>query len=74
MLRVREGKRYEFLQRSKVGIQRFTAMVTSVEDRISYQYVGFTPDDFRIGRWGFTRVYPDGPHRPYGIIIVKECC
>lgn len=74
MFQVREGKRYEFLQREKYGIRRFTARVTSVEDRNSYQYVGFTPDDFRIGRWGFTRVYPDGSYKPYGIIIVKECC
>lgn len=73
MIQVQEGKRYEFLQRDKEGARSFTARVTSVEDRDYFQYVGFTPDDFRVGRWGFTRFYPDGIQKPYGIIIVKEC-
>ena len=73
MIQVEEGKRYEFVQRQKTGVTVFTARVTSIEDRRNFKYVGFKPDDIRIGRWGFTRVYPDGIQQPFGITIKREC-
>ena len=73
MFQVQMGKRYEFVERTRAGTTVFTARVTSVEDRVDFRYVGFVPDDTRVGRWGFTRVYRDGFQKPFGITIKKEC-
>lgn len=73
MIQVQEGKRYEFLQRLRRGNECFTAMVTSIDVREGYKYVGFRPDDQRFGKWGFFRVRADGGGYSYGIIPIKEC-
>lgn len=73
MIQVQEGKRYEFLQKTRSGSGRFTAVVTSIEARNGFNYVGFRPDNQRYGKWGFFRVRTDGSSYPYGIIPIREC-
>lgn len=56
-------KRYMMTRESKGGIEKFPVTVTSVTERDDYFYVGYTPDDFRVCRWGYTRVYKDEKKR-----------
>lgn len=42
-----------------VESRQFKAVITSIEDRGEYLYVGYTPKDIRDGRFGYTRVYKD---------------
>lgn len=46
---------------TRLGVQlrQFEAVITSIEDRGEYLYVGYTPEDFREGRFGYIRVYKD---------------
>ena len=57
---IEAGKRYEVTREDKVSARRFLAVVTTVEDRGEFWYVGYTPDDFRICRWGYCKVKKEG--------------
>lgn len=64
MEKILAGKRYMMTLESKSeGIRKFPVKITSVTERDDYFYVGYTPDDFRVCRWGYTRVYKDGKKR-----------
>ena len=72
MIQVQEGKRYVFLQRLRSGSEQFTALVTSIDVRDGYKYVGYRPDDLHFGRWGFFKLRMDGAICPYGVIPIRE--
>ena len=59
---VQAGRRYEMTHtNNKQGTQkRFTATVTSVEDRGDFYYVGYKPDNIRVCRFGYCRVKKNG--------------
>ena len=52
----------EFLHtNSKTGeTQHFYGIIRNIEDRGDYLYIGFVPNDFRICRFGYFRLYKDG--------------
>ena len=62
-MKIEAGKRYMITRDAKGVITRFPVTVTSVTERSDYYYVGYTPDDFRICRWGYTRVKKEGRYQ-----------
>ena len=62
-MRIEEGKRYLITRDEKGKITKFKATVTSVVERDDYFYVGYTPDNFRICRWGYTKVKKEGRYK-----------
>lgn len=60
---VEAGKRYEITREDKVSARRFLGTVTSVEDRGEFWYIGYTPDDFRVCRWGYCKVKKNGLYK-----------
>lgn len=59
-MKIEAGKRYMITRDQNGVIMKFSATVTSVEERDEYYYVGYTPDDFRICRWGYSKVKKEG--------------
>lgn len=56
------GKSYTMTQvHSTDGIQsQFVAIIDSVDDRGDYWYIGYRPNDFKYGRFGFAKVKKNG--------------
>lgn len=60
------GKRYTFIKEkampelAEITITRFVARVNWIEDRGDFWYIGYTPDDFRVCRFGALKVKKDG--------------
>lgn len=59
-----------FTNRMKDGDTQFEAIVTSIEPRDGFLYVGYEPTGNNAGLFGYTRIYLDGP-RPYGVQSVE---
>ena len=57
------GRRYEITRKTATAVKRFTARVTSVEDRGDSWYIGYKPDDIRVCRWGYLKVRKTGQYR-----------
>lgn len=58
------GKRYIVTETRRGQVERrFTAVVNWVEDRGDFWYIGYTPDDFRHGRFGALRVKKQGLYK-----------
>lgn len=69
------GAYVEIEQRSKRGTERSVVLITSLEDRGEYAYVGWRNAqpgggwDRRLGQWGYFRQYP--AEREYGTSIIR---
>ena len=61
---VEAGKRYVITREASSGcVKRFPAVINWVEDRGDFWYIGYTPDDFRICRWGTLKVKKQGKYK-----------
>ena len=60
---VKAGKKYRMIRETAKTVTRFIATVTSVEDKGDHWYIGYTPDDFRVCRWGFCKVKKEGQYK-----------
>lgn len=63
--------------RTKREEQTFKARITSIEPRtdehgIDFEYIGYVPDDRRLGRWGYTRWYGPGV-KEWGLVSFQPC-
>ena len=66
------GKRYEFTKiRAGKAEQVFTAKVTNIEDRGDFWYIGYTPDDFRVCRWGYLKIKKEGQFKAINYTLKK---
>lgn len=43
--------------------RHFYGIIRNIEDRGDYLYIGYVPNDFRICRFGYFRLYKDGQNR-----------
>ncbi len=68
-MKIEAGKRYMITRDEKGTIIRFTATVTSVDERDEYFYVGYTPDDFRMGRWGYAKIKKEGRYKYFNTTL-----
>lgn len=60
-MNIEAGKRYTMTRNVRGAYDRsFKVTVDWVEDRGDYWYIGYTPDDFRICRWGCCKVKKHG--------------
>ncbi len=60
---IETGKRYEITKHSPGGTETFTATVNWIEDKGDSWYIGYTPDDFRICRWGCLHKKKEGRYK-----------
>ena len=64
VIEVLPTKRYEITRETSKGdVRRFTATIDWVEDRGDFFYIGYTPDDFRICRFGALKVKKNGKYK-----------
>lgn len=59
---VEVGKKYVVTREDRNTTTNFVATIHSVEDRGDLWYIGYTPDDFRICRWGYCKVKKNGKY------------
>ena len=59
---IKAGQRYMVTREDKSTVRKFAVVVNWIEDRGEYWYVGYTPDDFRICRWGCCKVKKQGKY------------
>lgn len=57
---IEAGKRYMVVRTKGRDISRFAARINWVEDRGDTYYIGYTPDDIRVCRWGCCSVKKNG--------------
>ncbi len=63
-MKIEAGKHYTITRNGRGTDERsFTATVNWVEDRGDFWYIGYTPDDFRICRWGCCKVKKSGQYK-----------
>ena len=43
--------------------QHCGGIITSIEDRGDYLYIGYTPNNIRVCRFGYFKLYKDGKDR-----------
>ena len=60
---IKAGKKYRMIRETAKTVTRFIATVTSVEDKGDHWYIGYTPDDFRVCRWGYCKVKKEGQYK-----------
>lgn len=60
---VEAGKRYIVIRETEKEVRRFTAMITWVEDRGDFWYIGYKPDDIRVCRFGTLKVKKVGKYK-----------
>ena len=63
---IEAGKRYLITRNAKAVVERFTALVTNVEDRGDFWYIGYTPERDKNGHkrceWGYCKVKKYGKY------------
>lgn len=62
-MNVQAGKRYTLIKETKQTVTNFKVTVNWVEDRGDFFYIGYTPDDFRICRWGTCKIKKNGKYK-----------
>lgn len=64
-MKIEAGTRYIITRTdSKTGItEEFSATVEWVEDKGDHYYIGYKPDDIRIGRFGALKLKKHGQYR-----------
>ena len=55
----------EFIHKNKTTgeCQHFFGIITSIEDRGDYLYIGYTPNDIKVCRFGYFKLFKDDKDR-----------